>query len=253
MNLKHAAYRTISKASRLFSNTEAPAGLRVLLYHSVGGVLKSDPLGTSITEKMFRSHIERYETLRSLFPEAPFGATETPAAAFAFDDGYRDTLTIAAPILAERKIPFIVFVTADHIDDASGLYLSKAELLELSGIPGATIGAHGDRHQALTGLDDTALKANLDRSRQRLQDWLGKPITTMSYPFGAVDRRVRDAAHSAGFTTAGCSLYGSNTLNRDPLLLKRTEIVAWDDSDDFESKLRGYWDWFSLRQGDPAS
>lgn len=255
MNLKHAAFRTVSHALGVMTASAPPPGLRILMYHAVGTALPSDPYGTSISERDFRAHLAAYDRLREEFPPAPFGpaASGAPAAAFTFDDGYRDTLTVAAPLLASRGIPFSVFVPPGHVGDASGLYLDKSQLRELAALDGVSIGAHGDRHAALTGLDDGALAAELAESRKRLEDILGAPVDSMSYPFGRVDRRVRDAAAAAGFKTAGCSLYGSNDPARDPLLLKRTEIVAWDTAGDFESKLRGRWDWFALRQGDPAS
>lgn len=255
MNFKHSVFRTLSKASRLTAGNSPSEGLRVLMYHSVGSDLPDDPYGTSISESSFRAHLDRYESIRQEIPAAPFEkpTTKTPAAAFSFDDGFRDTLTTSAPMLADRNIPFIVFVAANHIDDASGLYLSKSELVELSRLPGAQIAAHGNHHAPLTELSDSDLRADLEDAKSRVEDWIGNPVTEMSYPFGAVDRRVRDAAQQAGYTLAGCSLYGSNTPERDPLLLKRTEIVGWDDADDFELKLRGHWDWFAIRQGDPAA
>ena len=253
MNLKHAAFSVFSRLNGAFG--AGTRGLRVLMYHSVGGTLSEDPYGTSISKARFKDHLARYDALRGEFPAAAFGVPKTtePAVHFCFDDGYRDTLTAAAPLLAARSIPFTVFVAAEHVDKPGGLYLDRKELKELASVPGARIGAHGNRHVPLTGLSDEALAEDLAASRSRLEDWLEEPVRAMSYPHGAVDRRVRDAAEKAGFSLAGCSLYGTNLPGRDPLLLKRTEIVAYDDADDFELKLRGHWDWFALRQGDPAA
>ncbi|OIO06334.1 MAG: hypothetical protein AUJ52_12560 [Elusimicrobia bacterium CG1_02_63_36] len=255
MNLKHAAYRIFSESMNLLGSSEPMRGLRVLTYHSIGTRLPNDPYGTSISETRFLAQLESYMRLSGTFPPTPLAAPETdsPAAAFSFDDGYRDTLKSAAPLLVDRNIPFTVFVPARHIGDSSGLHLTKSELRELASLKNVRIGAHGDRHTPLTRLDDAELLEELEGGRRRLEDLLGKPVDSMSYPYGAVDRRVRDAAKAAGFRTAACSLYGTNTPARDPLLLKRTEIVAFDSPRDFELKLRGHWDWFALRQGDPAA
>ena len=180
-------------------------------------------------------------------------SSERPRLAVTFDDGYRDVLTKAAPLLVEKKIPFTLFATTDFIRSGSPLYLNEAELKELSRLPGAGIGSHGKTHRRLTSLYDRVLKEDLAASRKNLEDLLGKPVTMLSYPHGAVDRRVRDAAQEAGYTLGATSRYGLNLPGRDPLLLCRTEIVAWDEVEDLELKAKGHWDWYSLRHPDPAA
>jgi hypothetical protein len=69
----------------------------------------------------------------------------------------------------------------------------------------------------------------------------------MSYPHGAVDRRVRDAAGRAGYLLGACSRFGTNLDNRDPLILKRTDIWSDDGVNAFRSKMDGNWDWMGLR------
>lgn len=245
--LKHLAFRAVSRARRLLSAPDTN-GLRVLMYHSVGGAFE-DLYGTSLPQDSFAAQLDRLLEL---------GLTAVPldtalrGAAITFDDGYRDTLTAAAPLLAARKIPFTAFVVASGKGDTGGEYLSPSELKELAAVPGASIGAHGFTHRALDELADRELAEELRRSRAALEDILGRPVTALSYPYGRVDRRVRDAAAAAGFTLGACSRYGLNRPGRDPLLLCRTEITAWDSLEDFSLKAQGHWDWFALRQGDPA-
>jgi peptidoglycan/xylan/chitin deacetylase (PgdA/CDA1 family) len=157
----------------------------------------------------------------------------------------------SAPALAALKIPFTAFVTPGFVGSGP-LYLSVSELKQLSAIPGATIGAHGARHVELTSLSDADLAEELSASRKKLEDWTGKAVLSLSYPHGAVDRRVREAARKAGFALGGCSRYGVNGEKRDPLLLCRTEVTRWDTAADLRLKLDGNWDWFALRHPDPA-
>lgn len=224
--MKQALYRAISKA---WPRAGGP-GLRALMYHSVGGVF-DDPYGTSIEPALFTAHADALKGRDSLL--------------LTFDDGYADTLTVAAPILLERRIPFTVFVTPAHLD-SSPLYLTSAQLKELAKT--ARIGAHGLTHRPLTGLSDEDLAAELAVSRKRLEDLIGRPVTTMSYPHGKVDARVRQAVAKAGYETAWCSRYGLNGPDVDPLLKRRTEITRWDTVDDLSLKVTGKWDWFALRQ-----
>lgn len=250
MSWQHSLWRTVARA-RAAVGFAPPRGLRVLTYHSVGAALPSDPHGTAMAAGRFREHVA---VLAAHGAAAPFGPPrdDAPRVAVTFDDGYADTLTAAAPLLARAGLPFTVFVPWAHLDAPGGLYLSRAGLRELAAVPGCSIGAHGGRHVDLTGLDDEALRPELSRSRSELEDLLARPVTAMSYPFGRLDRRVRDAAAAAGFTAAGTSVYGANAPGEDPLLLKRTEAVAWDGPDELRLKLSGAWDLFALRQGRPA-
>lgn len=254
MSLTHSLYRVIARGARTLSAAPRRPGLRALVYHSVGGALASDPYGTAIDPARFKAHLDALDRLRGPWAPTAFGPATgvRNELAVTFDDGYQDTLSRAAPLLAARGWPFTVFVTPGLVGSGP-LYLSKPDLRELAAYPDVQIGAHGDRHASLTRLDDASLAAELDASRARLEDWLGRAVTLMSYPHGAVDLRVRQAAARAGFKAAGCSRYGLNGPERDPLLLCRTEVVAWDDDDDLVLKATGCWDWFRWRHPDPAA
>ncbi|MBK6637144.1 MAG: polysaccharide deacetylase family protein [Rhodocyclaceae bacterium] len=169
-----------------------------------------------------------------------------------FDDGYLDNLTVAAPLLVDRGLPFSVFVTAEHIRNRRNGFLDPVSLRELASLPGVAIGAHGASHRHLTRCDDQALRVELSDSRMYLEDIIGRPVVTMSYPHGAVDQRVRKAAAEAGYCLAACSYADINRSDRDTLLLSRTEVLAGDTLRIFCQKLKGNWDWYRWRTTDPA-
>jgi peptidoglycan/xylan/chitin deacetylase (PgdA/CDA1 family) len=245
MNLKQVSYRAISQAYGVVvpRNTK---GWRALLYHSIGRPLTGDPYGLALSAEIFDEQMSR---LRMPIVFGPTRARDV-GIAVTFDDGFRDTLRAAAPILQKWKIPATVFVTSGLVGKEP--YLSMAELKELASLSGITIGAHGADHRPLTALSDADLADELSFSRKRLEDWIGRPVKALSYPHGDVDRRVREAAQKAGYEIGGCSRYGLNDPSRDPLLLCRTEITAFDSLSDFALKISGAWDWFRFRHGDPA-
>ncbi len=232
------------------------AGLRVLMYHSVGSAAAGDELGIyGIAPELFAAHMATLTADAGIAPVAlASGATsvERTRVAVTFDDGYRDNLTLAAPVLQQYRIPFTVFVCTGFMRDASGNFLTPAELRELAAMPGVTIGSHGATHTRLTDLDDQALRNELVSSKAELENATGRPIAAISYPHGAVDRRVRDAASAAGYTTGACSRFDINDATRDPLLLCRTDIHGNDSVRVFRQKLRGDWDWYKWRSADPA-
>jgi peptidoglycan/xylan/chitin deacetylase (PgdA/CDA1 family) len=98
--------------------------------------------------------------------------------------------------------------------------VDRAELLELAQRD-LEIGAHSVDHADLRTLEDAAALDQLRRSRETLEDLLGRPVTTMAYPFGSFDARTMAAAGEAGYRTAcGCSGPGPWTalaLPREPV------------------------------------
>ncbi len=258
MRWKRIVLRMVSELSRLSNVSMKPAkGLRVLLYHSIGTTLPDDPLGIfSIDIDTFEQHMQALsccdETLvvklRDLSKDA-----DRLKVAVTFDDGYKDNLYSAVPIMLDYNIPFTVFVSPVRIQSNDEKYLTPSELQELSSMPSVSIGAHGMTHVPLTQCDDCTLMNELVSSKKYIEDLIGGPVTTMSYPFGAVDRRVRDAAEKAGYLVAAGSRFDINDASRDPLLLCRTEITGNDSVRVFKQKLHGDWDWYRWRRKDPAS
>ncbi|WP_189446787.1 polysaccharide deacetylase family protein [Candidatus Methylopumilus universalis] len=230
-------------------------GLRVLMYHAVGTPALGDELGLfSISPNLFKQHMTLLAGSQNVrvvrFEQASLDDLGCRVA-ITFDDGYLDNLDVAAPILSEIGIPFTVFVTSDFVRNRKAGFLSPEALRELGTFPGAQIGSHGASHVALTKCDESALNNELISSRHYLEDILGVEVRKLAYPFGAVDRHVRDAAFMAGYTLGACSFSGVNSLGRDPLLLRRTEISALDSGRVFRQKMHGDWDWYRWRSQDP--
>jgi peptidoglycan/xylan/chitin deacetylase (PgdA/CDA1 family) len=119
-------------------------------------------------------------------------------------------------------------------------------MVELSNMPGVTIGAHGATHRSLTSLSSSELAAELQASKVDLEAVLQKHVTTMSYPYGHVDESVHKAAHNAGFIFAATSKWGFNESASDPLLQRRIDMWSGDSKRTVENKILGHWNWFGL-------
>ena len=252
MSWKHSLWRAVARGRELFGRP-APRGLRILGYHAVGAPIARDPYGLAVSPAAFAWQMELVASCRFGRPVA-LGAAAcdgSPEICVTFDDGFVDTLTEAAPILARLGLPFTACVTPGLLD-AGRPYLGWNELKDLAETMNAEIGAHGLTHARLDSLDDAALARELSESRRRLEAELGDPVTVMTWPHGAASRRTAAAAKAAGFARAACSLYGTNEPSRDARLLRRVEITGFDDERDFIGKASGTWDWFALRQPDPA-
>ena len=229
-------------------------GHRTLMYHSVGVEQNSttvygDALGIySMTVAQFVQQINAIQGVAQStgMSFVPFGSVLRDTISITFDDGYTDALTVIAPILCARQIPFHVFVSAARMNGSDRKYLSPAQVVELANMPGVTIGAHGATHRSLTSLSSTELATELRASKIDLEAAVQNSFTTMSYPYGHVNDSVRKAAHDAGFTFAATSKWGFNESASDPLLQRRIDMWSGDTKRTVENKILGHWNWFGL-------
>jgi peptidoglycan/xylan/chitin deacetylase (PgdA/CDA1 family) len=116
------------------------------------------------------------------------------------DDGYVSVLDIAAPILARRKQPALLFVPPAMLGEETSpeRIVSADELRELQR-SGFEIGAHGLDHRRLVGLSEDELRRQCSEARERLADLLGTLPRAFSYPYGAFDTAACRAVAAAGF------------------------------------------------------
>ena len=110
----------LARARRRPAEAERP-GVRILAYHRVAEA--RDPL--AVGPDRFRRHMEvlLQSGLRVLRLDAALdvlaGPVDEPCVCVTFDDGYRDTLEHAAPILRELGIPATVFLPTAVIDGSA--------------------------------------------------------------------------------------------------------------------------------------
>lgn len=220
------------------------------MYHSIGS-LDSGELDDlyGLTARRFKSHLgflraQQDDPRQVVFP---FSDLAKVGLSLTFDDGYRDNLEVAAPLLIEFGFPFHVFVNPSFVMSGADKYLTVASLRELAGLPGASVGAHGYSHRRLTDCTPTELEYELVASKQWIESVIGREVTTMAYPHGAVNDQVRRAAAKAGYAIAASSKFGSVNSSSDRFALERTEIWSTDTVRALRSKLRGDWDWMGKR------
>lgn len=248
--MKRQIGRTISRifalgnAGRLFQRGD----LRILMYHAVGTAIPEDTQGRyTITPQAFSQQMTQLAGMNyglvSLGAELPKNGI-----AVSFDDGYKDNLVAAYPILKALGIPFTIFVSACNLDSTSDIFLTRSDLQFLAKDPLVTIGAHGLSHTPLRQLRDADLARELIDSRSIIEDVIDKPVHGMSYPHGDYDQRIIEAVMQAGYLWAACSTFGCNTTTQNRFLLRRTDIWSYDSMRDFECKLAGGWDWLKFAQ-----
>jgi peptidoglycan/xylan/chitin deacetylase (PgdA/CDA1 family) len=141
-----------------------------------------------------------------------------------FDDGYRDVLTNAAPVLARRRMPATAYVITHRISgpDPSFLTWNQLSMLERDGV---TIGSHTVHHVELTLLTDATALHELVDSRIALERRLRHPVQWFSYPAGAESTHAAALVRRAGYVLAVTTHPGKLQSAALPLELKRYEIL----------------------------
>jgi peptidoglycan/xylan/chitin deacetylase (PgdA/CDA1 family) len=134
-----------------------------------------------------------------------------------FDDGFQNFFTHALPVCERHDVKVTVFCVAGFLGKSSSWdalpkqpHLTATQIREISML-GHEIGSHTLSHANLTLLSEKNLVAELSESKKILEDIIGKPVISLSFPFGRMNRRVWDAARSVGFTAATSYAYSGKT------------------------------------------
>lgn len=245
--LKNGVYRTIGETTSTLTpaNGDGEHRLRVLMYHKVND-LPGNPLSVPVglfDEQMAQLHELGFTVVGLDDVLAYYGdGAELPerSVLITFDDGYRDNLEHAAPVLERHGYPAVLFVPIAYLDDrlplpheerlaARGIVnstLDWGELAELEAA-GVRIESHGISHRPLAdlALDEAAREIVL--SKLRLEDRLGRQVRSFAYVKGseAHYKPVHlSLLRQAGYDVAFTSVSGSNARGTDPLRLHRYNV-----------------------------
>lgn len=223
----------------------------VLCYHAVSETWESELAVTpSQLERQVGGLLRKgYRPMR--FLDAVAGPHDERALAITFDDAYRSVRELAFPVLSRLGAVASVYAPTDWIgrdkamrwqgieqwlgsaDEAELLPMGWGELGSLCQ-EGWEVGSHTCSHPRLTELDDSRLIAELEESRARCAEGLGRPCTTIAYPYGDVDDRVVAATAAAGYEAAGALPAAPHA----PAALRwpRVGIYRWDNDGRFRLK-----------------
>jgi peptidoglycan/xylan/chitin deacetylase (PgdA/CDA1 family) len=108
------------------------------------------------------------------------------------------------------------------------LPLNWAVVREMEESGWVSFGAHTMHHPILAHLTDLAeVQCEVEKCRAMLEQQLGHPVRAFAYPVGQL-RHIGDnvirAVRQAGYEWALTTLYGFNTPQSDPYMLRRIEV-----------------------------
>lgn len=109
--------------------------------------------------------------------------------------------------------------------------LTHQELVELAAGGLIETGAHGMTHRPLSGLTETEQLFEIAHSKSALEEALGSPVTSFSYPYGlAEDFTAKSVAlvERSGFARACTNICDVVDRATDPYRLPRYWVRNWD-------------------------
>ncbi|HEY1369745.1 MAG TPA: polysaccharide deacetylase family protein [Gaiellaceae bacterium] len=247
--LKNGVYRAIGEtANGLHAVNGDVRSLRVLMYHKVND-LPGNRMSMPVSLFDEQMHQLRELGYRAVDLDAVLdhygGGAPLPdgAVLITFDDGYRDNLQNAAPILQRHGYPAVQFVPIGYVGDplplpheehlaARGVLNRTVDWSELGDLEalGVRIESHGISHRPLADLELDEAAREIAISKLRLEERLGRPVRAFSYVKGSEAHYkpvhlslVRQAGYDVAFTAVS----GANSPASDPLQLRRYNVEPY--------------------------
>lgn len=183
----------------------------VLYYHRVGPFADGQPRKMNVEPETFRHQLEtvarrcRFMSINDLVDAAP-----PDAAAVTFDDGYRDVVAHALPVLREMRIPATFFIVAGAVGGTDTWYYGREAIVSWDDLKrwvdaGMAVGSHGQTHERLDRMPPERARGEIVESKRLLEEKLGVPVKHFSYPQGKrapeVERMVAEAGYRAAWGT----------------------------------------------------
>jgi peptidoglycan-N-acetylglucosamine deacetylase len=164
-----------------------------------------------------------------------------------FDDGHPLDLKVAEK-LAGRGIKATFYVAWNH---PNGPEIPASDLRRLRGL-GMEIGSHTYTHRMLTHRPRNEVVEELTRSRAALENALGEPVTSLSYPEGLFTRMIRSTIAESGYrlarTTVAFRTKPATDPTRVPITIQFVPLSRFAHTRHAgrDGNVGGLWRWFRL-------
>jgi peptidoglycan/xylan/chitin deacetylase (PgdA/CDA1 family) len=212
----------------------------ILLYHHVDVSLRDSQYYVSpakFEEQMKLLRDWGYTTITSelLVKAIKDGADLPPRPIIiTFDDGNLDNYTTAFPIMQKYGFTGVVYIV--------GLYMGAPQFMNTDQIKemvsaGWEVGSHSMSHLDLNSLNPEQQRYEIIDSRRYLENRLGVPVLTFSYPFGVNNIPIINYAYSAGYIAAVGIGYTNDQSKSYLFALQRRAINGTENLITFASLL----------------
>lgn len=183
----------------------ASSNATILIYHHVSD---STPPSTSISPKKFKEHLDylkkhhKVVSLTEIVKALQSGSTlPDMAVAITFDDGFKNVLDNAHPLLIEYAFPYTIFVNPKEVGSSKS-HLTWQELKEMSQ-QGVLVANHywDHRHLLQASRNDNWLQVTRQHildAEKAIAQHIGDTPGYLAYPFGEYNHRLASLLEELG-------------------------------------------------------
>jgi glycosyltransferase involved in cell wall biosynthesis/peptidoglycan/xylan/chitin deacetylase (PgdA/CDA1 family) len=242
----------------------------VLCYHSINDAEH----GLTIAPDAFRAQLRALKDMGFAFHTfgdfvqrvMRWGSPRGNVAVITFDDGFEDNCAVAAPILAEMRVPATFFITTglmqrdeqvmrgfEQLTNFRTTFVSPQQVAQLHAA-GFEIGAHTHTHPRLAALAPERARWEIEHGKRLLEDVIGAPVQSFAYPFGKPHIHYTAATvnlvRESGFRGAAAVSFRAVTARSAVRIFEipRFFITRADAETQFRQKVAGHFDWVGAVQ-----
>ena len=167
------------------NNLNTKKGVITLMYHRFN---ENKYPSTNVRNEIFVEHLDEIKNLKiefitfEKFEKIIKTSIEENYLLLTIDDAFESFYVNAWPILKNKQIPFVLFVSTREIGKHG--YMNWEQIKELDSNNLVTIGNHSHSHEYLIDWKENKIKSDLETSIKIFEKKLGYSPKIFSYPFG---------------------------------------------------------------------
>jgi len=249
----HYRFQSPTLTTQVFSKGKADR-IPILLYHRVAPSAPKLLTEYTVSPEAFEEQLDylNKNAFRSIEPKDIYRwlyqgySLPREGILITFDDGYRNFLEYAWPLLKRYNFSATIYLVAGKIgkindwdkntteEDLSLLNWQEIRDLQNEGV---SFGSHTITHPKLAHIPLKKIFKELKKSKEILDRELAAPVISLAYPFGIYNRTIIYATSLYGYEFALSTNQGFCTTKSPLYALPRIEVLNSDSLDVFINKL----------------
>lgn len=213
----------------------------ILMYHSIEKSSRSTVMRSlHVTPRRFKFQMwllyklgYKGLSIRQLRPYLE-GKKNGKVVGITFDDGYKNNLTNAAPVLKKFNFSSTCYIVSNCIGSSNIWDLNKgitqSPLMTKNEIQdwlnyGMDIGSHTKNHVDLVNTEESAVRKEIIDSKKELEGKFNVQIVDFCYPFGYFTSSVCEIVRKSGYLSATTMVRGRVDASSNAFMLPRIPIT----------------------------